>query len=198
LLNFESQTGKKLQDEVEQASRGLSAIAKLLLSFAVSCFAVKFTGRGPKWYKYRWWSFGISGPEKSWRSPKFLSWDLSGKPDTVKTSHLLWSNSTQCNRTQYSKHYVPNIITTGHIKRSHTSKMPDGLCNVIYCIHLWISEVDWLRVVAVHQCNQSRDQITNVLERSCLCSIIINLPSVAFNIQPSAKTTKLHYNRSPI
>jgi len=42
--------------------------------------------------------------------------------------------------------------------------MPDGLRNVVYCIHLWISEVDGLRVVAVHQCNQSRDQITNVLE----------------------------------
>jgi len=52
-----------------------------IFSFAVSCFAIKFIDRGPKLcYKNRCWFFGISGPEKYWKSREFLSGDLSGNP----------------------------------------------------------------------------------------------------------------------
>jgi len=49
-------------------------------SFTVSCFRIKFIGWGPKRCKSRYWSFGISGREKSWKSPKFVFWDMSGNP----------------------------------------------------------------------------------------------------------------------
>jgi len=45
---------------------------RCIFSFAMSCFAVKFIGRGPKWYKNRCWFFRISSPEKFRKSDEFF------------------------------------------------------------------------------------------------------------------------------
>ena len=42
-----------------------------IFSFAVSCIAIKFIGQCPKRYKNMCLFFGISGPEKSGRTPRF-------------------------------------------------------------------------------------------------------------------------------
>jgi len=61
--------------------------------------------------------------------------------------------------------------------QSRTNKLLNNLCQLVDCIFSWIAEIDGTRVVAVHQCNQSGDQITDVLEWPCLISTAINLPS---------------------
>jgi len=102
---------------------------------------------------------------------------------TPALSDILWTS-----RTGAEQLYIAQIKWNKTLKalsqrqmigcewQSRTNKLLNNVRQLVDCIFSWIAEIDGTRVVAVHQCNQSGDEITDVLERPSLIPAAINLP----------------------